>query len=45
MSDRTKEPTTVPVPTSAPGSLSETKSRPRRPGKKQPQPAAAAAAA
>jgi hypothetical protein len=38
MSDRTKEPTTVPVPTSAPGNTSETKSRPRRPGKKQPEP-------
>ncbi len=38
MSDRTKEPTTVPVPTSAPPSTPSTKSRPRRPGKKQPQP-------
>jgi hypothetical protein len=38
MSDRTKEPTTVPVPTSAPGNMPETKSRPRRPGKKQAQP-------
>jgi Transmembrane domain of unknown function (DUF3566) len=39
MSDRTKEPTTVPVPTSAPANPSETKSRPRRPGKQaEPQP-------